>query len=47
MGVVVLAKNGESSLGFDACLEIASDSRWTVTRNPAVTQATEPADWSY
>ena len=47
MGVVVLAKNGESSLGFDACLEIACDSRWTITRNPAVTKATEPADWSY
>ena len=47
MGVVVLAKNGESDLHFDACLEIACDGRWAVTRNPVVTKSTEPVDWSY
>jgi len=35
IGVVVMAKNGESQLHFDARLELASDGQWSVTRNCA------------
>jgi putative ATP-binding cassette transporter len=34
IGVVVLAKNGESTLHYDACLEIKDDGRWEVLREP-------------
>ena len=47
MGVLVLAKNGESDLRFDACLEIGCDSRWAITRNPVAKKVTESVDWSY
>ncbi|KAB2641175.1 MAG: ABC transporter ATP-binding protein/permease [Verrucomicrobia bacterium] len=39
MGVVVLAKNGESDLRFDACLELSCDGRWSVTSQPTAEQA--------
>ena len=47
MGVLVLAKNGESDQRFDAYLEIACDSRWSVTRQRAVKSPVEHVDWSY
>ena len=47
MGVVVLAKNGESGLSFDACLDIGGAGRWGVTRQPAVSHPAGHADWSY
>jgi putative ATP-binding cassette transporter len=34
IGAVVLAKNGESGLHYDACLEIKSDGRWEIIREP-------------
>jgi len=30
IGVVVLAKNGESSLRYDACLNIKADGSWAI-----------------
>jgi len=47
MGVMVLAKNGESSLRFDAYLEIGCDSSWSVTHQPAVKPPVDDAAWSY
>jgi putative ATP-binding cassette transporter len=41
IGVVVLAKNGESSLRFDACLEIKADGKWEIIHE---TGSAEPAD---
>jgi putative ATP-binding cassette transporter len=34
IGAVVLAKDGESSLHYDACLEIKADGRWEIIREP-------------
>lgn len=34
MGALVLAKNGESQLPFDACLDLAADGQWSVSRYP-------------
>jgi len=47
MGVVVLAKNGESGLRFDAGLEIACDGSWSITRHPVGKPPVEHSDWSY
>jgi len=44
MGVLVLAKNGESDQRFDAYLEIGCDSRWSVTRQRAVKLPVEHVD---
>jgi putative ATP-binding cassette transporter len=36
IGVVILSKNGESRLRYDACLQIKADGKWEVHReNPA------------
>jgi putative ATP-binding cassette transporter len=34
IGVVILAKNGESGLHYHACLEIKADGRWEILREP-------------
>jgi len=34
IGVVILAKNGESGLHYNACLEIKADGRWEIIRDP-------------
>lgn len=46
IGVVVLAKNGESQLRFDAVLEIHSDGTWSVKRDSAADHSSELADVS-
>jgi putative ATP-binding cassette transporter len=34
IGVVILAKNGESGLHYDACLDIKADGSWEIVREP-------------
>jgi hypothetical protein len=42
--VVVLAKNGESSLHFDACLEIKADGKWEIHHESGPAEPADHAD---
>jgi putative ATP-binding cassette transporter len=44
IGVVILAKNGESSLRYNACLEIKADGSWEIIRDPGSDEPGEHAD---
>lgn len=46
IGVVILAKNGESGLDYDARLEIRQDGRWEILRKQAAGEAAELRDLS-
>jgi len=42
--VVVLAKNGESRLRYDSCLEIKPDGKWEVRHDPGLEPHEEHSD---
>jgi putative ATP-binding cassette transporter len=44
IGVVVLAKNGESRLRYDSCLEIRPDGKWEVRHDPGLEPHEEHSD---
>jgi vitamin B12/bleomycin/antimicrobial peptide transport system ATP-binding/permease protein len=44
IGVVILAKNGESGLHYDACLEIKSDGHWEILRESGTDEPGGHAD---
>lgn len=46
IGVVVLAKNGESGLHYDACLEIKEEGRWEILRAPGTGENADLRDLS-
>jgi putative ATP-binding cassette transporter len=44
IGVVVLAKNGETDLHYDSCLEIKADGKWEIHRESGSAAQSEHAD---
>lgn len=44
IGVVILSKNGESDLHYDACLEIRDDGGWEILRGPGTDEQGGDAD---
>ncbi len=44
IGCVVLAKNGESQLRYDGCLDIRADGEWTIRQNAPVSNEETLAD---